>query len=86
MENANGTVKVGIGNLDKTVVENNRFGQVNMQSTGGRPANLQLILNFEGEDRDLGQIDGGELAGLMTFRIGFSARLLLGLKPWPLIW
>ena len=68
VENANGTVKVGIGNLDKTVVENNRFGQVNMQSTGGRPANLQLILNYEGQDRDLGQIDGGELAGLMTFR------------------
>ena len=68
VENGNGTVKVGIGNLDKTVVENNRFGQVSMQSTGGRPANLQLILNFEGQDRDLGQIDGGELAGLMNFR------------------
>ena len=27
-----------------------------------------MILNFEGQDRDLGQIDGGELAGLMTFR------------------
>ena len=68
VENANGTVKVGIGNLDKTVVENNRFGQVSMQSTGGRPASLQLVLNFDSRDQDLGQIDGGELAGLMNFR------------------
>ena len=68
VENANGTVKVGIGNLDKTAVENTRFGQVSMQSTGGRPASLQLVLSFAELDQDLGQIDGGELSGLMNFR------------------
>ena len=68
LENPNGTVKVGIGNLDKTVIENNRFGQVSLQSSGGRPASMQLVLKFEDASRDLGQIDGGELSGLMNFR------------------
>ncbi|NCF33317.1 MAG: flagellar hook-associated protein FlgK [Proteobacteria bacterium] len=68
VENTNGTVKVGISNLDKTVVENNRFGQVNLQSTGGRPASMQLVLSFDETKRDLGQLEGGELSGLMSFR------------------
>ena len=46
-ESANGTIKVGIGNLDKTVIENNRFGQVSLQSSGGRPASMQLVLSFD---------------------------------------
>ena len=67
-ESANGTIKVGIGNLDKTVIENNRFGQVSLQSSGGRPASMQLVLSFDETSRDLGQIDGGELSGLINFR------------------
>ena len=68
VESPNGTVKVGIGNLDKTAVENNRFGQVSVQSSGGRPASMQLVLNFDDTSRDLSQVDGGELSGLMSFR------------------